>query len=124
MISAADHHSRDELPAAILEREPVKSFQLEELKFATNLRKSRRVEQPQVHQARRPKRHSLFSRWENSCHKVIVHRVSMTPSAWGWITALQKPSGVVVGSIVRRLVARTMARQLSTAVETATAPEK
>ena len=44
----------------------------------------------------------------------------------GRLTALQKPSGgvrgTVVGDVIRRLVARTMSQQLATAVERAKAP--
>ena len=40
----------------------------------------------------------------------------------GRLTALQKPTGIVAGDILRRLVARTVARQIRQKVERATAP--
>ena len=127
----------DALPVRIMEHEPAERFQLDEHKFATNLRKSRRGAaagpsgmttdhlRPVLDNPRDS--HLFFQLGEQLAQGHPPQRVNDTIRL-GRMTALQKPNGgvrgIVAGDIVRRLVVRTMAQQLSPAVESATAPHQ
>ena len=126
---------RDPLPAAITEFVSDRSFSLEEKKFASNLRSSRKgaAAGPSGMTADhlRPlldneqDSHRLFQMGEKLCQALTPPSINAT-IRMGRLTALQKPRGgvrgIVVGDIVRRLVSRTMAQQLSKVVERCTAP--
>ena len=115
----------DALPVRIMEREPVEIFQLDEHKFATNLRKSRRVSvghdntdhlQPEG----TPTSSSSDTRSPSTgCqrHHPIGADDGLPEAKW-WS---ERNCG---GDIVRRLVALTMAQQFSTPVQSATAPHQ
>ena len=122
----------DELPRCVKEYAPEIPFELDEKKFLTNLRTSRRgaaagrsgtttehlrLVLDTVQDAQLLFKH--LSRAETPT--TIVNLVRLVR-----LTALQKPNGgvrgIVVGDILRRLVGRTMAQQLSDVVKAATAP--
>ena len=126
---------RDPLPAAITEFVSDRSLSLEEKKFASNLRSSRKVAAAgpsgMTADHLRPlldneqDSHRLFRMGEKLCQALTPPSINAT-IRMGRLTALQKPRGsvrgIVVGDIVRRLVSRTMAQQLSKVVERCTAP--
>ena len=129
---------RDPLPRDISEFMPVREFfELEEHRFARNLRSSRRgaaagpsgmtMEHLRPLLDCPPATHSFFLMAEQFS-KAMIPRSFVDGLRMGRITALQKPNGgvrgIVAGDAIRRLVSRTIAQQLGPAVEKATAPHQ
>ena len=126
---------RDPLPRDISDFIPAREFELEEHKFARNLRSSRRgaaagpsgmtMEHLRPLLDHPPAMHSFFLMAEQFS-KALTPRSVVDGLRMGRITALQKPNGgvrgIVAGDAIRRLVSRTIAQQLGPAVERATAP--
>ena len=118
-----------------MSRVPDRVFQLDEQRFAQNVRKARRGAAPGP--SGMTSEH-LFPMLESENDLDALSQVASLVARGdvplralellrlGRVTALQKPGGgirgIVVGDAFRRLVARTIAQQVSKAVEEATAP--
>ena len=125
---------REPIPRDILEHQPDNPFELDEHKFLTNLRSSRRgaaagpsgmtTEHLRLLLDQSRDSHNLFVMAERMARAEAPPPVN-DAIRLGRLTALQKPRGgvrgIVAGDILRRLVSRTMSQQLSKAVEAATA---
>ena len=126
---------RDPMPRHLAHPEGRVLFNLDETKFARNLRSAKRgaaggpsgmtVEhlQPLLDHPRD------LQRFFRACEQLARAQIPLAIQACirlGRLTALQKPNGgvrgIVSGDIVRRLVARTMSQQLMDSVQRATAP--
>ena len=129
--SLRDHMRRpplpkDPIPRDLLEHQPDNPFELDEHKFLTNLRSSRRGDAPGPSGMTTKHLRPLLDQSRDS-HNLFVMaermaRAEAPPSVndairLGRLIALQKPrgfvQGIVAGDILRRLVSRTMSQQLS-----------
>ena len=125
---------RDPIPRALMELVP-RDFQLDEARFAKNLRSSKRGAacgnssmttghlRPLLDSPRDT--HLLFDVCQTLATAKVPQEVK-DAMRLGRMTTLSKDDGgvrgVVAGDVIRRLTARTMAQQLGKAVESSTAP--
>ena len=105
-------------------------FDLDEFRFARNLRSAKRGARMTVEHLQpllgHPRDLRSFIRASEQLSRARVPHSIREAVRLGRLTALQKPNGgvrgIVAGDIVRRIVARTMSEQLMSEVQHATAP--
>ena len=123
------------LPARLRNLEPDTQFQLDEDKFARNVRSAKRGAAPGPSGMTTDHLRPLLKSHQDTqlmCKLAGRFAQGQVPDnivaavRLGRMTALVKPAGgvrgIVVGDVFRRLVARTVAQQMGPAVEKATAP--